>query len=289
MKFVFIGGVPRSGTTMLQKILGNHPQISAGPEFDNIPNIMHLYSKMQYGIETGRHDLYYDKEGLKKNFENFINTLFQNRINPETKYISEKTPSNALVFKELLEFNSQSKCVFIVRDPRAIAASMKEVYLKAQITGASISLTKNISDYLILIDSYYKSLKEAIKKDNKRILIIYYEDITQDTCKAIEPLFKFLDLPFTRDLIDISKTNDVSYTVDNVTTEVWNTNKMKNNDAITKESINKWKQLLSKTEANYIERYYLYRDNPFLKKYNFVKKNILFDFWQSIFYKFYKP
>jgi len=289
MKYLFIGGVPRSGTTMVQKILGNHPQITAGPEFDNIPRIMHLYSKMQYGIETGRHSIYYNKEELKKNVENFINSLFQNRITPQTKYISEKTPSNALVFEELLEFNPDYKLVFIVRDPRSIAASMKEVYLKAQKTGTNVALTKNISDYLILIDSYYKSLKEAVKKDEKRILILHYEDIVQNTCKAIEPLFNFLDLPFTRDLIDISKTNDVSFTVDNKTTEAWNTSKMKNNDTITKESINKWKQLLSKTEANYIERYYLYRENPFFKRYNFQKKNIIFGLWQSVFYKIYKP
>ena len=132
MKFVFIGGVPRSGTTMLQKILGNHPQISAGPEFDNIPVIMDLFKKMKSGIKSGRQEVYYNQEFLKQNFNLFIESLFKNRITNETVYISEKTPSNALVFKELLDINTNNKLVFIVRDPRGIAASMKEVCQKAK-------------------------------------------------------------------------------------------------------------------------------------------------------------
>ena len=37
-------------------------------------------------------------------------------------YLSEKTPSNGLVFRELLELFPAARCIFVLRDPRATIA-----------------------------------------------------------------------------------------------------------------------------------------------------------------------
>jgi hypothetical protein len=52
-QFVFIGGAPRSGTTMIQNILANHSGIHAGPEFDWTPELARIFSGIKRGIQNG--------------------------------------------------------------------------------------------------------------------------------------------------------------------------------------------------------------------------------------------
>ncbi|MEO1139914.1 MAG: sulfotransferase, partial [Pseudomonadota bacterium] len=50
---IFVGGPPRSGTTLLQRIMGAHQDVFAGPEFDFIPtHVFELRKKMLRSIRT---------------------------------------------------------------------------------------------------------------------------------------------------------------------------------------------------------------------------------------------
>lgn len=51
---VFIGGCPRSGTTLVQRMFGAHPNVYAGPEFDLIPAIAGLRDRLVGGVQSGR-------------------------------------------------------------------------------------------------------------------------------------------------------------------------------------------------------------------------------------------
>jgi hypothetical protein len=50
-RLVFVGGSPRSGTTLVQRVLNHHPKVYGGPEFDFIPSIAELYQKFLRGLE----------------------------------------------------------------------------------------------------------------------------------------------------------------------------------------------------------------------------------------------
>ena len=56
-RFVFIGGSPRSGTTLVQNILDSHPVICGGPEFHHLPDIMNLRKALRDSIAKGWIDL----------------------------------------------------------------------------------------------------------------------------------------------------------------------------------------------------------------------------------------
>ena len=51
--FIFIGGSPRSGTTLLQRLLVAHPNISGGAEFGANTMIFKTYGWMRQQIEQG--------------------------------------------------------------------------------------------------------------------------------------------------------------------------------------------------------------------------------------------
>jgi hypothetical protein len=64
-RHIFVGGAPRSGTTLVQRILGAHSLVYAGPEFDLVPEIIRLRNQFIQKIIAGRISAYMD--------ENYVN------------------------------------------------------------------------------------------------------------------------------------------------------------------------------------------------------------------------
>ena len=64
-KFICVGGCGRSGTTLVQKILLNHPQISGGPEFGYTAQIMDLYATMSNSQSNGWLDSHLSKSDFQ--------------------------------------------------------------------------------------------------------------------------------------------------------------------------------------------------------------------------------
>ena len=103
-RIIFVGGPPRSGTTLVQNMLDSHPDICGGPEFDNIPNIIGVRNMMLDSLNRGRTDVFMNKEYLDSRVVEFIESfLLPYADRRQRRLVSEKTPFNVLVFPELLE------------------------------------------------------------------------------------------------------------------------------------------------------------------------------------------
>ena len=74
--YVFVGGVPRSGTSMFQKMLDGHSDIYGGPEFDKVGATIGLYKNYLGGIENKRQSLYYSKEEARGYFAQLLASFF---------------------------------------------------------------------------------------------------------------------------------------------------------------------------------------------------------------------
>ena len=125
---LFVGGAPRSGTTLLQSMLDSHPGVYGAPEFLGLLDLMRLRRKMHAGYEMGHVSALYTPERrdrvLRRAIEDFLLPL----SDPSNhKVFSEKSPSNVLVFSDLRDLFPRARFIFMARDPRATVASMLKV------------------------------------------------------------------------------------------------------------------------------------------------------------------
>ncbi len=213
-KIVFVGGPPRSGTTLVQRILLSHPEITGGPEFDYIPEISRLYKKLIISFHEERINKVTSIENIKFSFENFIGNLLQ-ELDPhsEFKYLSEKTPDNVHVFNYLHELSSKYKFIFVYRNPLDILASMNEVRQKMIIKKIKYKNTalKNVITACRNIHNSLNTGFEISGKHPERICKIKYEDIINNEQKEAEKLFRFLNIENIQqkdDILSQSKLND---------------------------------------------------------------------------------
>lgn len=76
LSFVFVGGMGRSGTSLLQKLLNSHSKVVAGPEFDPLHSILEAYRLTVHKVETKRISTYVDRGAVRTSFATLISRLF---------------------------------------------------------------------------------------------------------------------------------------------------------------------------------------------------------------------
>jgi hypothetical protein len=204
-RFIFVGGSPRSGTTLIQRMLNSHPEIYGGPEFDFVPPIAELFQTMRGAMRSGRIDSFLDENALAHAFRNLLATLLTPKLRSEgVSYLSEKTPSNVLAFAWLNEYVPESKKILVLRDPRDIVRSMLEVGRRQkQRTGEASGFVR---DTVAAVDYMNECLKAgtAAAESSPSCLVIYYEDAVSDPLATANAMYRFVGVQ-EQDRLDLEE------------------------------------------------------------------------------------
>ncbi len=244
--FIFVGGAPRSGTTLVQNMLDSHPDILGGPEFMHLPDIIQLRKKMYDSVRKGGIDLYCSF----KDIDEQICSLMEAFLLPfMEKYgghiLSEKTPGNVMIFSELMELFPASHVINVVRDPRAIVASMLQVGKRAKkVKGLkNQDFTHNTSAAINYIKKCFENGFGAAQKAPDRIMTVMYEKLVTDPIFETKRICKFLDLEWSSEMISPQNKNHLG---EKPTTrsEVWY-DENSFNRAPVKTEIKKWETQLT--------------------------------------------
>jgi Sulfotransferase family len=130
MKTVFLVGCPRSGTTWLQIILGSHPAIATVREthlFDRY--LSNLYAQYDGEAEKGGKDglrVLFDEAQFDRLCRQFADGVLAEiaATKPGALAVLEKTASQIWSSRLMRRLYPEAFFLHIVRDPRAVAASM---------------------------------------------------------------------------------------------------------------------------------------------------------------------
>nr|XP_023012893.1 protein-tyrosine sulfotransferase-like [Leptinotarsa decemlineata] len=194
MPLIFIGGVPRSGTTLMRAMLDAHPDIRCGQETRVIPRLL----QMRF------HWLKSEKESMRLNQAGITKSVLDSAIAAFTLEIIAKhgEPAPRLCNKDpltikmgtyVIDLFPNAKFIFMVRDGRATAHSI--ISRKVTITGF------DLTDYRQCLKKW-NSAVEAMNSQCRelgpdRCLRVPYEQLVLHPKKWMEKVLEFLDIPWS--------------------------------------------------------------------------------------------
>lgn len=190
-KFVFIGGLHRSGTTILTSILSQHPDISS---FDNkmIPENEGQFLQTVYPPDRdyGGPGLFgfYKEAHLTENSE-LITEANRDKLlrqwspfwDIEKSVFLEKSPSNLLRTRFLQQLFPNSKFIIVRRHPIAAALATQK--------WSKTSVTMLINHLLRCYETWDKD-----KSHIKNYMEVTYEQSCQDIGPTINRIFEFIGI-----------------------------------------------------------------------------------------------
>ena len=269
-KLIFIAGVPRSGTTLVQNILDCHPDIYGGPEFDRIPNIIDLRRKLNRSVKKGRINTFITTEEVDAHIANLIKSLLYNAAQRNNcSIVSEKTPWNILAFEDLIAILPDAKFVYIIRYPHAVIASMGGVAARAKKNGIK---PPDFTESISLACYYFESVLKLVHRiDNKypgKMFTLQYEKLVENPLPEIKKLCAFIGVTFDDRML---KPGDIDHPGEETMTknDIWYSKSMYKSNF--NNNIKKWENKLSGVSKAFIN--YVFLNNPHIKKYGYSFSN----------------
>jgi hypothetical protein len=207
---IFIISQPRSGSTLLQRILFGHPDVQTSAE---TWLMLHpVYSLRETGItaEYGSHFAYGGVQEFLQNYthgrEVYLNairewgrTIYQDAIQKhDKKYFVDKTPRYFFIIPELYELFPKAKFVFLIRNPMAVLASELTTYVKGNWPVLGIFNADLVSAPTWILD--------GIELIGENGYVVHYERFVSDPEDSIQALCRYLELDFNEKMLDYSNT-----------------------------------------------------------------------------------
>ncbi len=246
-RLIFVGGAPRSGTTLVQNMLDCHPLILGGVEFLHLPNLIEFRKSLHSSISKGWIDIICSKDDVDNHLSSFIEKLFLPLADKDgCEFYSEKTPMNILVFPGLIELFPESHFIQVIRDPRAIVSSMQQVKKRSIAKGVKIPyFTENLTASITYAKQCFATGFHAEKNFPGRVLTVVYEKLLADPEKETKRICDFLGIEWSNLMLYPGEKEHIGQKAITVQSdEIWYDAKSYNRNLDSK-SIEKWQSELS--------------------------------------------
>ena len=187
-QLIFIGCSPRTGSTLLTRILNCHSQLAAPCEI----MIKHYFTgDRAEGLAEEKHRIICEFYGVDvKSAAQEPTLLFRNILEKENKkYLVIKHPRHSIFFEKLRQDYPRARIVHLVRDARSVA--MTTMYQQSPQAGLIrwYKFNTNILDAL-------KHVPTALQHR------IYYEALVDHPTQTMVELMKFLGLQFAARMLN---------------------------------------------------------------------------------------
>ncbi len=195
---IFIGGVPRSGTTLMRAMLDAHDDVRCGEETRVVPRILQMRAKwMKSQKESVRlEEAGLTGEVLDSALSSFILEVVARHGEPSRR-LCNKDPFTLKSGAYLKRLFPNSKFLFMVRDGRATVHSI--ITRKVTITGFDL---KSYRQCLQKWNAAIKSMDEQCKElGDTHCLRVPYEQLVLHPREWMTKILSFLELEWTEDVL----------------------------------------------------------------------------------------
>ena len=185
---IFVLGMPRSGTTLVEQILSSHSKVFGAGEAELIPNLIKKnFSKHKLSLFLNN-VVDFNKDELSKIGDEYIKNM--RKISGDLKITTDKLPINFLSIGFIKLILPKSKIIHCHRNPKDTIFSI----FKNHFPSSSIKFGYDLDE---LVD-YYNLYEDLMNHWNKTlpnfVFNIKYENLIKDTKSEIEKLLKFCNL-----------------------------------------------------------------------------------------------
>ena len=209
---IFIMGLPRSGTTLTERlILSGNKSIQGLGETD-------VFDKVFFSKQIVKN---HDDKHLSSNF-NFNSDDINNLINDLVKQYEEqglkqnnylftdKSIANFLYIDVINKIFPNSKFIYCHRNPLANIVGILKTFLPNVLWSHSLKKTFEVFNF------YYQKLEEVQKNKNIEFFQINLEELSSNPQLVSKNLYKFLDVKWSQDVLKFNKKEFVTKTATNV-------------------------------------------------------------------------
>jgi hypothetical protein len=192
---LFLFALSRSGSTLLQRMLGAHPEIATTSEpwlllplCDLLEHRFRTFSV--YGHELAVNAVHEfaatlpeGEEALKQGVHDLVLSLYDQAAGPEARYFLDKTPAYSLICDQIVELFPEGRFVWLVRHPLAVVASLLETFAE----GKWYLYRKHHELFTGLT-----MLHACHARDPERILKVNYEELLADPEAQMQRIYQHL-------------------------------------------------------------------------------------------------
>ncbi|KJD34107.1 hypothetical protein PK35_05090 [Tamlana nanhaiensis] len=234
---IFIFSLPRSGSTLLQRLLMAHKSISSVSE----PWILlpYIYSTKQHGViseyssinsYTGVSDFINNLPNSEKDYKgalrNFVLELYEKQCRKNEVYFLDKTPRYYLVINEIVELFPDAKFIFLFRNPVQVYASIINTFADNKLQ--YFNTQEDVIDGMEL-------LSEGYNRHKQNAIFVNYESLTENSEVELSKIFEYLELTPDFDVLS-------NFSSQNTKGRFGDPTGVKEYNQISSKSIDKWKK-----------------------------------------------
>lgn len=214
-----IGGIERSGTSLVRAVLGSHPDIAIyqwdlmlWTKFYNIyknktlnENDIHkVLDEVLNHPKTKNCDVDFSKNYFLKKLDKLDSVYFEDvyeiflkyySIEVDKGYVGLKTPFNEFYSEDIFTKFPKTKFIHVIRNPLNVAVSLQEA--KKKWWGGKVN-------FYFHIRSWKKSTQLALKNKKRykdQYFILKYEDFVNQPKTLSKELCDFLEVPFDEEML----------------------------------------------------------------------------------------
>jgi hypothetical protein len=211
-RLIFLISTPRSGSTLLMRILNATSAVYSRPEPHILPALAHLgfwgrvdqapYDQLQaqQALRQFVSDLPNQDEDYWAACRAYLDVLYGQMLSTAPdgeRYFLDKTPANALVLPFLQKVYPNARYIVLTRHPAAIFSSYAQSFFDGDY--------KVAADFNPILARYIPVMARFLRERPCPILHVSYEDVATQPEVELERISEFLGIPFEPEALDYKR------------------------------------------------------------------------------------
>ncbi|KAJ8729962.1 hypothetical protein PYW07_017000 [Mythimna separata] len=220
LPLIFIGGMPRSGTTLMRAMLDAHPYVRCGHETHVVPRILQM---RQHWMRSQKESVRLEQAGVSKTvLDNAIAAFCLEvivRQGDTARRLCNRDPLVMKMSTYVQELFPNAKFLFMVRDGRATVHSI--ITRNVTITGFDLtSYRQCLTKWNQAVELMYQQCKSKSMQPDK-CLVVHYEALVLRPHATMRRVLTFLRLPWRDTVLHHERSDQMVQPVDLDALDEW--------------------------------------------------------------------